>query len=357
MSEPWPSAGYADLQVEPGAAGSTRLVPMAGWWRRQFARPELALVAESCASERRLAALLAEDPLRTVPESFLAQLQDADARENWAVVLRWRDRVRAAGSLEAAYVDATTRGRTDLPPPFVATMAQAVLRHLLDASDDALEWRAAEMLWREQRCASLDGRLVAGDRETLDQRADGADLGALGRLLAEAGAEPVRGNLELLTPERGAEYFASAERHRFALDLTAQVGRDLGDGIRLAMTNAQSAQRALARVLERWVRHFTGAAVRIAPLARIEAERWRWHVGLDASASALLNALWSGDEPAADELSRFVALFRLDFADRAEARPELEGAPVWLAAAQDASGLLRLKPQNLLANLPLARPC
>lgn len=353
MTEPWPSAGIADLALD--AAG--RLQPQAGWWRRQFARPELALVAESCAAERALAAALAEDPLRPVGEADLAALADADARDNWRTVLRWRERVQAAGSLEAAYVEATTRGRADLPPPFVATMAQAILRHLLDASDDALEWRAAEMLFREQRCASLDGRLVAGDRETLDARADGADLGALGRLLAEAGAPLARGSLELLTPERGPEYFASAERHRFALDLTAEVGRELGDGIRLAMTNAQSAQRALARVLERWVRHFSGAAVRIAPLARIEAERWRWHVGLDAGATALLNALWAGEEPAADALARIVALFRLEFENPAEARPELDGAPVWLAATQDAHGLLRLKPQNLLANLPLARPC
>ena len=35
---------------------------------------------------------------------------------------------------------------------------------------------------------------------------------------------------------------------------------------------------------------------------------------------------------------------------------DLAGAPVWLGLAMAADGALRLKPQNLLLNLPLARP-
>jgi hypothetical protein len=37
-------------------------------------------------------------------------------------------------------------------------------------------------------------------------------------------------------------------------------------------------------------------------------------------------------------------------------RPELAGKPVYLGMAMDAASRLRLKPQNLLLNLPLARP-
>jgi hypothetical protein len=33
---------------------------------------------------------------------------------------------------------------------------------------------------------------------------------------------------------------------------------------------------------------------------------------------------------------------------------ELRGRPVYMAMARDAAGLLRLKPQNILLNLPLA---
>jgi len=35
-------------------------------------------------------------------------------------------------------------------------------------------------------------------------------------------------------------------------------------------------------------------------------------------------------------------------------RPALAGRPVWLAMAMDGHNRLRLKPQNLLMNLPLA---
>jgi hypothetical protein len=36
-------------------------------------------------------------------------------------------------------------------------------------------------------------------------------------------------------------------------------------------------------------------------------------------------------------------------------RPEIAGSPVYLALAMDAGRRLKLKPQNLLVNLPLAR--
>ena len=48
------------------------------------------------------------------------------------------------------------------------------------------------------------------------------------------------------------------------------------------------------------------------------------------------------------------ALGRLVFADPAEMRADVAGKPVYLGLAMTAEGTLRLKPQNLLLNLPLA---
>ena len=42
--------------------------------------------------------------------------------------------------------------------------------------------------------------------------------------------------------------------------------------------------------------------------------------------------------------------------DPGDMRPAIAGRPVYLAMAMDADGVLKLKPQNLLLNLPLARP-
>jgi hypothetical protein len=53
-------------------------------------------------------------------------------------------------------------------------------------------------------------------------------------------------------------------------------------------------------------------------------------------------------------MKRIVGLFRVDFPDPVVLRPEHAGAPVFLGMAMRPDGSLRMKPQNLLMNLPLA---
>ena len=45
----------------------------------------------------------------------------------------------------------------------------------------------------------------------------------------------------------------------------------------------------------------------------------------------------------------------IEFANPADMRPAIAGRPVYLAMAMDGERRLKLKPQNLLLNLPLAR--
>ena len=160
----------------------------------------------------------------------------------------------------------------------------------------------------------------------------------LGRLVAEAQTPLRRVEMDVLTDENAAIYWSRDERHDTVLDITfARPGLD-----------------ALARVLEAWIGHFTGAAVSIQPVAKISDERWVWHVGLDPQASAILNDLYDGADVDDERLERILALFRLEFADPSLMLPRVKGRPVYLAAAMDEAGTLRLKPQNLLVNLPLA---
>ena len=53
-------------------------------------------------------------------------------------------------------------------------------------------------------------------------------------------------------------------------------------------------------------------------------------------------------------MRQLLALFRLDFAETAVIRPEVAGRPVYLALGMDEQNVVRLKPQNLLTNLPFA---
>ena len=95
--------------------------------------------------------------------------------------------------------------------------------------------------------------------------------------------------------------------------------------------------------------------IAVEPVARIEDPDWRWFVGLDAEATRIGNALWTGEEIEADAQSRMLALFRLTFPSARAVEQRMAGFPVYLLLAMSEDRHVRMKPQNLLTNLPLAR--
>jgi hypothetical protein len=337
MPDFWPSCGYRLLTV----GGDGRLTLTDDFLRSQLLRPELAPVPESDAAERALHDALVADPRRPVSESQLAMLGDEDARANYAVWLRFRARLVGAPSIEAAYVGLFRGEGVDVPPVFVHQLTQVLVRHVLGEGADAMEARAGEMMFRAQRVTVLeDGAVMAADDETVELHASGLAFGSLGELLAR-NKTPFRAvDLDVLDRDNAAQYWERSER----FDLAVSLNR------------GQPALAALCSLLERWIAHFVGATVRIEPLRAIDDPRWSWHVGLDAEASGLLNDLYN-DVPV-DEVrrNRLLCLFRLDFADPGDMRAAIAGRPVYLGMAMDAQSRLRLKPQNLLLNLPLARP-
>jgi hypothetical protein len=332
----WRSSGYRLL--ESGADG--RLVLTDDFLRASLLRPELAPVPESCAAEQALHEKLVAAPREAVADAELAALADPDIRENYAIWLRFRGRLAGAPSIEAAYA-ALFRDGVDVPPLLVDQLTQVLLRHVLGEGADPLHARAAEMLFRPQQIAVRDdGAVMAADLETVELHATTGGFGSLGELLRRADAPMRTVDLDVLDAGNAAAYWDRDERHDLAVSLN----------------RGQPALAGLCRVLERWVAHFTGAAVAIEPVREIDDERWAWHVGLDAEASALLNDLYNRADVDPDRLSRLLCLFVLRFADPADMRPALAGRPVYLAMAMDRESRLKLKPQNLLVNLPLARP-
>ena len=330
----WASSGYALL--ERGAPG---LVATPQWLARFLEGDVLAPPEEAGPKERALHARLVADPLAAVSSAEIAAVEDADARENWTEFLRFRDRVRAFPSLEACYVDLFLRPSVDLAPPFVDALAQAIVRAILDGTPDAWMCRAGEMFFRRQRVSSEGGQVLAADAATLEMFSETGGFGAVGRLLKRQRTEMPEVKMDVLNRENAPVYFLRDELHSFVLDLSP--GRE--------------GAAALARLLEAWVLRLTGARVTIEPLARVDDPRWRWHVGLDVDATAMLDALYRGEDLAAADLERLALLFRLEFADPAEAVPALGGRPVYLGLACRPDRTLRLKPQNLVVNLPLAR--
>lgn len=345
----WPTCGFERLQRN--AQGWLAVTP--DYLRLFLDRPELALVPESCAAERQLHATLRADPLQALTPTALQSIQDTDARANYRLFLAFRDALLSAGTLEAYYLQLMRSGRIEIPPLFIDLMVQAMLRGLLQDCEDAQQLRAAELLFRPQRVAVHDGQVLAADQAVLDQYSRNAGLGELGRLLLESQTRLREAELLVLDATNAAAYWERSERHRFLLDLTHEIQQELGHGLSLRLTRARSGLKALARVLELWVRHFLGVAVTIEPLVRVDDAAWRWHIGLDAEATAILNELYEGQPIDDARLQRLISLFRLEFAEPADVPPELAGKPVYLGLAMNAQGLLRLKPQNLLLNLPL----
>ena len=350
----WSSCGFALLERTPRGW----LCPTDDYWRLWLARPELALVDESCPAERALHASLMQSPTRAVAAAELEALEDTDARANYRLFLTFRDAVQAAGSLEAAYAGFFKAGAISVPPLFLDLMVQAIVCNLLQDEPDAWLWRAAELLFRRQRVSVQDGRVLSGDSEVLDLLNETGGLGAVGRLLVQGGASVPAVQMEVLGAESAGRYMnslAGPGRFNFLLDLTHEVQRELPHGLTLTMNRADSGLKALAQVLEKWVQHFLGVAVQIQAESRIEDPAWRWHLGLDAESTQLLNDLYTGQTVAPERQQRLISLFKLRFNDPQDMRADVQGKPVYLGLAMTADGLLKLKPQNLLLNLPLAR--
>ena len=336
MLDFWPSCGYRLLGV--GADG--RLTVTDDFLRALLLRPELAPVAESCAAELALHEKLIATPRAAVAESELAPIADGDVRDNYGIWLRFRQRITDAPSLEAAYVGLFRDG-VDVAPVFVHQLTEILLRHILGAGADPIEARAAEMLFRVQKIAVTDdGAVMAADESTVELLATTGGFGSLGELLQQ-NRTPVRTiDLDTLETANAAAYWDRDERHDLAVSLNR--GRPALDG--------------LCRVLEKWIAHFLGVAVEVRPQSEIDDKRWVWHVGLDAEASALLNDLYNRAEVDDDRMRRLLCLFELTFANPGDMRAAIAGRPVYLAMAMDRDGRLKLKPQNLLLNLPLAQP-
>jgi hypothetical protein len=229
------------------------------------------------------------------------------------------------------------RGAVDVPPLFVDQLAHVILRNVLDGCEDPLRVRAAELFFREQKATLQDGHVLLADLETVEMHAAGSRYGGIGQLIVEAQGAIGKVDLDVLDRANAALYWERESRHDTVVSFT--YGR--------------AALDAFCRVIEAWIAHFHAIEVAVRPLRRIEEARWAWHVGLDAESTDILNALWAGEAVDAGRMRNIVALFALQFADPAVMRDNVAGRTVYLALSVNDAQVVRMKPQNLLRNLPL----
>ena len=336
MSNYWPNSAYQTLLTSPDG----QLLVTDDFLRTYLQRPELSLVPESCAAEQALHQRLTENPRTEITEQEIAAMADEDIQENYRVWLRYRTRLLAASSLEGFYMSLFKGDGVDVPPLFVMQLAQIFVRHILGDDTHPLEVRMGEIFFRTQKITVLEDSIVmAADEEVVARNAQAGESGNIMDLLKGKSMLTKSADLDVLYEDNAAEYWTRNEDFDFAVQLNF----------------GHEPINHFCRVLEKWIKHFLGVAVRITPMQQISDPKWSWHVGLDAAATDILNKLYNKELLEADELEKVICLFRLDFIDETAVTKVQQGKPVYLAIAMNDQQQLKLKPQNLLFNLPLAR--
>ena len=323
----WLACGHHLLDRDSGG----RLVVTDEFLKAYLARPEITPPAEACPAERRLHAAMFADPRRVVAASEVAAILDADARENWQVMIAFRDHLVRHPTLEAAYLDIVRRG-LKFPHIFLNQFVHAILRNALDGCADPFVLRAAELFYRPQKMTLHDGSLIAADEETV-LGLGGAPVSPLVSMLGL----PAAAGIDVLSEDNAGEYWERSDLFDMALDLTA----------------GRRGLAALGDVITNWVSHLLAIDVAVEPLVEMRDVTLNWYVGLDADATRIGDALWHGDELDQSAQLQVVALYRLTIGDPAVALEKVRGEPVYLIAAMAADKTLRLKPQNLIAGLPV----
>ena len=277
-----------------------------------LARPELSLPPDACAAERRLRATLFDDPRRRVSAEDIAAIADADARENWGLMIAFRDRLLGHRTLEAAYLDLVRRDVGKTPPLFYNQLVHVILRNALDGCEDPLVLRAAELFFRPQRMTLHQNSLIAADEETIA----GTSTAPLSPLVSMLGI-PANAEIDVLTGDNAHDYWERSDLFDMALDLTS----------------GRAGLVALGQVLVCWVAHLLSVEVEVEPLIEMHDVSFDWYVGLDAEGTRIGNNLWNGEGLDETSRSNVVGLYRLAFKDPGMVIEKIKGDAVYLILA------------------------
>ena len=323
----WLSCGHHLLDRDAGGG----LVATDEFLKVYLARPELTPPPEACAAERTLHARLLAEPRLQVSPQEIAAIADPDARENWQVLLAFRDHLTGHRTIEAAYLDIVRRG-IKAPHLFINQLVHVILRNALDDCDDPYVLRAAELFFRPQRMTLHEGSLIAADEETISGKSDTPVSPLVSMLGIPAGAK-----IEVMNDDNAEHYFEHSDQFHVALDLTG----------------GRRGLEALGTVIARWVGHLLAVEVEVEPLTEIREAKLSWYVGLDADGTRIGDALWNGEQLDEVAQARVAGLFRLAFRDPDVVMDKVKGEPVYMILAMDQDKVLRLKPQNLVTGLPI----
>jgi len=335
MTDFWLESGYKllDKTLDGNLAVTNDFL------RAYLMRPEMEPVEESCDAERQLHGRLLKNPQLEIMSGDIAAMDDPDIRENYQVMVGFRDHLIISGSLENAYLEFfKNKSSIKIPPLFLNQLTQVILRNILDGTLYPLWARCSEILFRDQKVSVQEEAVMTADADTVALYLSSDAPASLAGPKNKNEKTSKEIELDVLTDKNAEMYWERSDKYDTAVDL-----RVWGQ-----------ANTALCRVLEKWVNHFYKVSVKIQPLEEIKEDKWVWHIGLDSEATAILNDLYNGKVVDTERNQRLISLFRMEIRDETLINPNIAGRPIYLGMAMTPDNIIRLKPQNLLMNLPLA---
>ncbi len=329
----WVSSGHH--LVDRNEAGG--LVVTGEFLKAYVARPELMPPPEACPVERGLHAQLLAEPRAVISAAEIALIEDVDARENFAVFLSFRDHLLRHSSLEAAYLALLRgergQGTPQVPPLFMQQLTHLIARNAFDGVRDARVLRAAECFWRTQRVTFHEGSVLLADQEAIESHEHDRDHSPLLTMLGG----PAVSELEVLSDDNAATYAGRSDAHDMVYDLT----------------HPAEGRQALALGMAIWTTHLLGFSPVYEPVERFANESFAWFLALDAEGTAIGNKVWTGEVLAESETRRILALFAFTLPDHPRILEDQRGKRAFAILGSTGERLVRIKPQNLIAGLPL----
>ncbi|MGT2495170.1 DUF6352 family protein [Cupriavidus basilensis] len=105
-----------------------------------------------------------------------------------------RERLLAAPTVEAAYLDIFRQGNVTVPPVFIDQLAHLIVHGILHDNPDLDGMARGGTVLRAQKVSLQEGAVMLADAETVELHASGSVYGELGRLLAQAQIPRARSN-------------------------------------------------------------------------------------------------------------------------------------------------------------------
>jgi hypothetical protein len=298
-----------------------------------LARPELITPADACNAERQLRAALIASPRRPVSSNEIEALADADARDNWATMVAFRDRLLEAKTVEATYLNLIRRGSAGMPPLFINHLVHLILRNALDGCEDPHVLRAGELLFRQQRVSFSTGTPLLADAEIIDLHRRGAISSPLNAVF---GRDEIA-ELDVLSDANAWSYWSRSD----AFTMVLNIGSD------------PKARQGFAQVVSTWIEHLLHVSVQAFPIGAVEDGECRYLLGLDAEAMRIGEALSNGVPLSNGEYSRILALFRLTAVGCNEAASKGTTHPVYILLASAPDSIVHVQPHNLISGLSI----